>query len=149
MCANTIIIGVWTMILQAVIVFFAIVIVGVGVLIDKRGFSDARNAERDVQEKFWAVGQKELERDFPAGTKIIVDNSAGKGWRQTGMMPIDVDSAMDWLTEYMRAKGCYREHKVEQGKRILSEWSDEKGGRFMWMLWPANGKTGFSWGDVK
>lgn len=137
------------MILRAVIVFFVIVIVGVAMLTGREGSSSEKNSPIEAVVPALSFTSNDESSGFPSGTKVMLDNPDGKGWRQTGIMPIDVNEAMRWLAGYMRTKGCYRAHNVEQGNRILSEWTDGKGKKLMWMFWPANGNTGFSWGEVK
>lgn len=137
------------MILRAVIVFFVIVIVGVAMLTGREGSSSEKNSPIEAVVPAFDCANSDESSGFPSGTKVMLDDPHGKGWRQTGMMPIDVNDAMRWLAGYMRTRGFYRTHNVEQGNRMLSEWTDGNGNKLMWMFWPANGKTGFSWGEVK
>lgn len=140
------------MILRGIILFLMIVIVGASVL-DWRENGRRKNVEvkeNSPQDNGGTI--VECEVDFPAGTKMMVSDSNGKGWKQSGVLPLSIIEADDWLEQYMLKKGFYKHHSVGLENRAthsLSEWRNGYGKRMMWVLWPLNGKTGFSWGDVK
>ena len=131
-------------------VFFIVVIVGVAVITNSDDSLIKPQHQDAVHLANTQCVQGCLTRvDFPDGTRMIFDNPQTKGWCQIGLLPIDVSDAMKWLSEYMDTRKFRRTHTAGQENRILSEWINDKGEKRMWMLWPANGKTGFSWGNVK
>lgn len=139
--------------LHFLMVFFAVVIVGVTVVqylgIDV-GDGDCKYRHENVDRDGESDYEISFPADFPSGTRIVCDSPNSRGWRQLGMMPLAIDSAEGFVSSLMAGKRFSLKQKQpssEGGNVLLLEFRGSDGKSILWMLWQVDaGQTGFTWG---
>ena len=91
--------------------------------------------------------------DLPPGTILNHDNHDAKGWRQTGVMPLILEDAIDEVCSIMADGGfslSAKQNALDVGDAVLLEFRSKNHYPRLWMLWDVKGThTGFSWGVSK
>lgn len=133
--------------LLPVMVFFAVVIVGVALLPSSQIPCEAIKRNDTLASK--TDGGAAFEGALPEGWKIALSNPRGKGWRQTGEIPLDISAACRDVAELMRNEGLSCRHIVDEDEdhaRMLLQY-EGRGQKVLWALWRQDwNRTGFSWG---
>lgn len=95
------------------------------------------------------VGQSGTICPLPISAHVTTESPDGKGWLQSGCMPVTLASARQQFASCLTAAGWHFVHSIPiepQNNRILFLWRRE-GKDLTMMLWRIDvGTTGFSWG---